>query len=73
MKAKRNELRYIVLLALLLGSQPVATNLCLPVLPAIAAELGNPALTLTGLMLAFGFAQLVLGPLSDRYGRRPVL
>ena len=72
-KAKRNEPHYIVLLALLLGSQPVATNLCLPVLPAIAAELGNPALTLTGLMLAFGFAQLVLGPLSDRYGRRPVL
>ena len=65
-KAKRNEPRYIVLLALLLGSQPVATNLCLPVLPAIAAELGNPALTLTGLMLAFGFAQLILGPLSHR-------
>jgi len=62
-----------VLLALLLGSQPVATDLYLPALPAIAAELGNPALTLTGLMLAFGFAQLILGPLSDRLGRRPVL
>lgn len=62
-----------MLLALLLGSQPVATDLYLPALPAIAAELGNPALTLTGLMLAFGFAQLILGPLSDRLGRRPVL
>jgi MFS transporter, DHA1 family, multidrug resistance protein len=72
-EAKRNQARYIVLLALLLGSQPVATDLYLPALPAIAAELGNPALTLTGLMLAFGFAQLILGPLSDRYGRRPVL
>lgn len=71
--AKQSEPRYIVLLALLLGSQPVATDLYLPALPAIAAELGNPALTLTGLMLAFGFAQLILGPLSDRYGRRPVL
>jgi DHA1 family bicyclomycin/chloramphenicol resistance-like MFS transporter len=69
----RGEPTYIVLLALLLGSQPVATDLYLPGLPAIAAELGNPALTLTGLMLAFGFAQLILGPLSDRYGRRPVL
>ena len=68
-----SEPRYIVLLALLLGSQPVATDLYLPALPAIAAELGNPALTLTGLMLAFGFAQLILGPLSDRFGRRPVL
>ena len=70
---KFSEPRYVVLLALLLGSQPVATDLYLPALPAIAAELGNPALTLTGLMLTFGFAQLVLGPLSDRFGRRPVL
>ena len=71
--AIRSEPRYIILLALLLGSQPVATDLYLPALPAIAAELGNPTLTLTGLTLAFGFAQLILGPLSDRYGRRPVL
>ena len=42
-------------------------------LPAIAAELGNPALTLTGSLLAFGFAQLILDPLSDRYGQRPAL
>lgn len=68
-----SEPRYIILLALLLGSQPIATDLYLPALPAIAAELGNPALTLTGLTLAFGVAQLILGPLSDRFGRRPVL
>ena len=72
-RKKFSEPRYVILLALLLGSQPVATDLYLPALPAIAAELGNPALTLTGLMLAFGFAQLILGPLSDRFGRRPVL
>ena len=68
-----SEPRYVILLALLLGSQPVATDLYLPAMPAIAAELGNPALTLTGLMLAFGVAQLILGPMSDRFGRRPVL
>lgn len=73
MTARRSEPHYTILLALLLGSQPVATDLYLPALPAIAAELGNPTLTLTGLTLAFGFAQLILGPLSDRYGRRPVL
>ena len=72
-RKKFSEPRYIVLLALLLGSQPVATDLYLPALPAIAAELGNPASTLTGLTLAFGVAQLILGPLSDRFGRRPVL
>lgn len=65
--------RYIALLALLLGAQPVATDLYLPALPALKAELGNPALTLTALMLAFGLAQIVWGPVSDRHGRRPVL
>jgi MFS transporter, DHA1 family, multidrug resistance protein len=72
-KTRAAESRYVVLLSLLLGSQPVATDLYLPALPAIASELGNPALTLTGLMLAFGFAQLIIGPLSDRFGRRPLL
>ncbi len=70
---QRSETHYIIMLGLLLGAQPVATDLYLPALPAIAAELGNPALTLTGLLLSFGFAQLILGPLSDRFGRRPVL
>ncbi len=65
--------RYIVMLALLLGTQPVATDLYLPALPALKAELGNPALTLTALMLAFGLAQIVWGPISDRQGRKPVL
>ncbi len=74
MRGRRfSEPRYVILLALLLGSQPVATDLYLPALPSIAAELGNPALTLTGLLLAFGLAQLIVGPLSDRFGRRPVL
>ena len=68
-----SEPRYVILLSLLLGSQPVATDLYLPALPSIAGELGNPALTLTGLTLAFGFAQLLVGPLSDRFGRRPLL
>ncbi|MGL5003708.1 MAG: Bcr/CflA family efflux MFS transporter [Casimicrobium sp.] len=64
--------RYIVLLALLLGAQPIATDLYLPALPALKAELGNPSLTLTALLLAFGISHLVWGPISDHYGRRPV-
>ncbi len=64
--------RYIVLLALLLGAQPIATDLYLPALPALKAELGNPSLSLTALLLAFGVAQLAWGPISDHYGRRPV-
>jgi DHA1 family bicyclomycin/chloramphenicol resistance-like MFS transporter len=67
----------IVLLSMLLGIQPVATDLYLPALPAIRAEFGaelsQAQLTLSALLLAFGTSQLVWGPLSDRFGRRPVL
>ena len=67
----------VVLLALLLGLQAVTTDLYLPTLPAIRDSLGTSMgeiqLTLTALLLAFGISQLVWGPMSDRFGRRPVL
>ncbi|MDM0119444.1 multidrug effflux MFS transporter [Variovorax arabinosiphilus] len=67
----------VLTLALLLGIQPVTTDLYLPALPALTTGFGAPVaqaqLTLTALLLAFGLSQLVLGPLSDRFGRRPVL
>ncbi len=67
----------VLLLALLLGTQPITTDLYLPVLPALTAELGATVgqgqLTLTALLLSFGLSQLFFGPLSDRFGRRPVL
>ena len=34
---------------------------------------GAAQLTMSALILAFGIAQLVWGPLADRFGRRPVL
>src|SRR5258705_13831193 len=49
----------------------------LPSLPPIAAVFGAEAaiaqLTVTLFLMAFAAAQLVYGPLSDRYGRRWVL
>ena len=67
----------VLILALLLGLQPVTTDLYLPALPAITqgfgAGMGQAQLTLTALLLAFGMSQLVWGPLSDRFGRRPIL
>ena len=66
-----------LVLALLMGLQPVTTDLMLPALPALAADLHAPMapvqLTMAALILAFGLAQLVWGPLADRVGRRPVL
>jgi len=67
----------VVLLALMLGTQPVSSDLYLPTLPNITAELGasmaQAHMTLSALLLAFGISQLFWGPLSDAWGRRPVL
>jgi DHA1 family bicyclomycin/chloramphenicol resistance-like MFS transporter len=67
----------VLTLALLLGIQPITTDLYLPALPGLTQELGasmaQAQLTLTALLLAFGVSQLFWGPLSDRFGRRPVL
>lgn len=67
----------VVFLALLLGIQPVTSDLYLPTLPAITTAFGvdgaQTRLTLTALLLAFGASQLAWGPLSDRFGRRPIL
>lgn len=66
----------VLVLSLLLGLQPVTTDLYLPALPALTqgfgAAMSQAQLTLTALLLAFGLSQLVW-PLSDRFGRRPVL
>jgi MFS transporter, DHA1 family, multidrug resistance protein len=67
----------VLVLSLLLGIQPITTDLYLPSLPTLTEGFGAPIsqaqLTLTTLLLAFGISQLVWGPLSDRFGRRPVL
>ncbi len=69
--------RAALALTLLLGLQPVTTDIYLPALPMLTRELGAPMagaqLTMSALILAFGLAQLVWGPVADRVGRRPVL
>lgn len=68
-------------LALLLGMTvalgPLALDAYLPAFPSIADNLGiahgEVGLTLSAYVATLGLAQLVGGPLSDRYGRRPVL
>ena len=67
----------VLVLSVLLGIQPVTTDLYLPALPALTEGLGanmaQAQLTLSALLLAFGVSQLIWGPLSDRFGRRPIL
>ena len=57
--------------------QPLSTDLYLASLPHLATDFGvTPAAvqqTLSLFVIGFGGAQLISGPLSDRFGRRPVL
>jgi DHA1 family bicyclomycin/chloramphenicol resistance-like MFS transporter len=65
------------LIIALVAIGPLSTDLYLPSLPAIGRDLGADVaatqLTLSMYMVAFALAQLVYGPLSDRFGRRPVV
>ncbi len=67
----------VLFTSLFLGLQPVTTDLYLPALPgmtqALGASMPQAQLTLSALLLCFGISQLVWGPVSDKYGRRPVL
>jgi len=57
--------------------QPLSTDLYLPTLPAIAshfdASVGAVQWTLSAFIAVFGVWQLVAGPLTDRYGRYPLI
>ncbi len=66
-----------LLLGVLTFLAPFAVDVSLPGLPAIATAIRAPGglmqWTLSAYVLATGVGQLVWGPISDRYGRRPVI
>ncbi|BBK29579.1 DHA1 family bicyclomycin/chloramphenicol resistance-like MFS transporter [Stella humosa] len=67
----------VVLITGLVALGPLSTDLYLPSLPALTRDLGSDVgaaqLTLSLFLVAFACCQLVCGPLSDRFGRRPVI
>ncbi|MAY88945.1 MAG: Bcr/CflA family drug resistance efflux transporter [Pseudooceanicola sp.] len=71
-------LRTGLVLGLLALVGPFAIDMYLPALPRIAEDFGTSEtavqMTLTGYFIAFGLAQMIYGPMADRYGRRlPIL
>ena len=71
-------LRWLLTLAALSALATLSTNLLLPALPGMAPALGVDAGALTAAVLGpflavFAGAQLIVGPLADRIGRRPVV
>ena len=72
--AGRPERLLLLGLGALTAMAPMATDMYLPGMPAIAADLGGTAsqaqLTLSAFFFGFGGGQLLYGPLADRFGRR---
>jgi MFS transporter, DHA1 family, multidrug resistance protein len=69
--------RLILLLGALAACGPLSIDMYLPSLPALANAFSTTAaaaeITLTSFMCGFSLGMLLYGPLSDAYGRRPIL
>ncbi len=70
---------FVALLASITATVALAIDTMLPALADVREEFGLPpestdvALIITVFFLGLGFGQFVYGPLSDRFGRRPIL
>ena len=73
-----SRVEFIVLVAALMGLNALAIDVMLPALPYMGEALGvshenERQLVVGAYMLGFGIAQLVFGPITDRFGRRAPL
>ena len=69
---------FVSLNAMLFATVALSIDAMLPALPAIAAALSPDApnlaqLVVTSFVLGMGIGTLISGPLSDAFGRKPVL
>ncbi|MDX1301673.1 Bcr/CflA family multidrug efflux MFS transporter [Photobacterium sp.] len=75
--SQKLSLQLIIILGAIAALTPLAIDMYLPAMPAIAKDLAvTPGLvqtTLTAYTAGFAIGQLLHGPLADSYGRRPIL
>jgi DHA1 family bicyclomycin/chloramphenicol resistance-like MFS transporter len=75
---QKSEFEFIVIMAALMSLVSLAIDALLPAMTNIGATIGitdatNNQLLITMIFLGLGFGQLISGPLSDSYGRKPVI
>ncbi len=76
-KQQNSKLYLLIVMGLLSAFGPFVTDFYLPALPTITGYFNTSVsmvqLSLTAGMLGLGAGQLLIGPLSDKYGRRPLI
>lgn len=74
---KEQEWAYIIFLALIAATPPISTDMYLAAIPRIADSwnVGEPVVSLSLILwfVSFSMALLLFGPISDKYGRKPIL
>lgn len=72
-----SKLTLIIILGCISMLMPLSIDMYLPSFPTIAKEFnvgdGMVQLTVSSYLLGFGLGQLFFGPLSDSYGRKPII
>src|SRR4051794_25376638 len=67
----------LALLVVITGIAPITLYMLVPVLPVLAKNFDGPIslaqMTVSLYMVGIACSQLIMGPLSDKFGRRPVL
>lgn len=67
----------LLLLVVMTGIAPISLYILVPALPVLATTFGRDIsiaqMTVSLYMVGIALSQLIMGPLSDRFGRRPVL
>ncbi|WP_111684134.1 multidrug effflux MFS transporter [Winogradskyella tangerina] len=77
-KQNRSQFEFVVLMAALMSIVALSIDAVLPALPmigdylSVSNPLDNPKL-ITSIFLGLGIGQLIFGPLSDSFGRKPIV